>query len=93
MSLGYLGRLCLRAAQAAVRRAEHQKQPATSRQAAPSPPSHHQPPAGRVNGGLAGPAARTAEAEVTAAAAAMRMRRRRAEKDEGLMNLVCWGPN
>lgn len=94
MSLGYVGRLCVRAVQAAVR-AEPKQQPAaaSSRQAAPSKPSttatadHHvQLAAGRVpGGGLAGPAART-----TMAAA---MRRRRAEKDESLMNLVFWGPN
>ena len=82
MSLGYVGRLCVRAAQAGVRRAE-QKQSAP-RQPAVAAIDHHQPPSRRVSGGLAGAAARTA--------AEAAVRRRRAEKDERLMNLS-WGPS
>lgn len=77
MSLGYLGRLCARAVQAAVR--AEQKQPGTKQSAA-----HHPPPARWFSSG-GRLAARSAEKKVKTL--------RRAEKDEKLMNLVCWGPN
>ena len=100
MSLGYVGRLCVRAVQAAVRAEPKQHpaappKPSTAAAAAAGHHHHLQPAASarRASGELAaGPAARTttagAEEETMAA-----MRRRRAEKDENLMNLVFWGPN
>ena len=92
MSLGYVGRLCVRAVQAAVR--AEPKQPAApkpSMTAAAAGHHHHLQPgasARRVSGELDGPVARTTTEEETMAA----MRRRRAEKDENLMNLGFWDP-